>query len=270
MTRAENIRPEDRIVLVTGGGTGIGAASAIMLGRQAAHVVLASHLPVEEMEPVCQTIRDNGGSASAEVADVTDDAAVAAMVGRIVDRHGRIDAVLNSAGIFDITPLFGTEGARIQRLIDVNYIGSFNVMNHVLPVMRAQGGGAIVNIASGAAILGQGGYAGYAASKAAIMHFTRTISAELAGTRIRVNSIAPGAVRTQMTAVVHTPQTPEMAAARDRIEATSPSPYGVGFAEPEDIASIVVFLLSDAARAIQGACIVADQGLSAAMPTLGQ
>jgi 3-oxoacyl-[acyl-carrier protein] reductase len=269
MSRTENIGPKDRIILITGGGTGIGAASAIMLGKEAAHVVLASHLPVAEMEPVCRIIRDNGGSASAEVADVTDDAAVAEMIQRIAKRHSRIDAVLNSAGIFDITPLFGTEGKRVQRLMDVNYIGSFNVMNHVLPIMRAQGGGTIVNIASGAAVLGQGGYAGYAASKAAIVHFTRTMSAELKGTRIRVNSIAPGAIRTQMTAMVHSPQTPEMVVALDRIEATSPSPYGTAFMEPEDIAEIVVFLMSDAARAIQGACIVADQGLSAAMPTLG-
>jgi len=205
---------------------------------------------------------------SAEIADVTDEAAVTAMIARIVGRYGRIDALVNAAGIFDVTPLFQTDLARAQRLIDVNYIGSVNVINHVLPVMRTQHRGAIVNMASGAAILGQGGYAHYAASKSAIMHFTRTMAAELKGTGIRANSVAPGAVRTQMTAVVHTPQTSEMAAARDRLEATSPSPYGTAFMEPEDIAAVVIFLLSNAARAIQGACIVADQGLSAAMPTL--
>jgi NAD(P)-dependent dehydrogenase (short-subunit alcohol dehydrogenase family) len=260
---------DGRIALVTGGSTGIGAASAIMLAREIAHVAVASYLPEAEMADICAAIEKEGASASAHVLDVTDDEAVAALIAELSARHGRIDIVVNSAGIFDITPVFDTGAARIQRLIDVNYMGSFNVMNHVLPVMRAQGGGAIVNIASGAAVLGQGGYAGYAASKAAIKHFTHTVSAELAGTRIRVNSIAPGAIRTAMTAVVHTPQSPEMQAARDRIEATSPSPFGTAFMEPEDIASIVMFLVSDASRAIQGACIVADQGLSAAMPTLG-
>jgi NAD(P)-dependent dehydrogenase (short-subunit alcohol dehydrogenase family) len=259
---------DSRIALVTGGGTGIGAACATMLGAQIAHVVVSSHLPVVEMQPVCDAIHAKGGSASAETADVTDDAATKAMIERVIARHGRIDALVNAAGIFDVTPLFDTDIVRVKRLMDVNFIGAVNVMNHILPGMRAQGRGAIVNIASGAAILGQGGYAHYAASKSALMHFTRTISAELKRTGIRVNSVAPGAVRTQMTALVHTPQTPEMTAARDKLEAVSPSPYGTAFMEPEDIAAVVVFLLSDAARAIQGACVVADQGLSAAMPTL--
>lgn len=259
---------EPRIALVTGGGTGIGAACALMLGAQATHVIVCSNLPIAEMQPVCDAITAKGGSASADTVDVTDDAAAKAMVARIMSRYGRIDSLVNAAGIWDITPLFGTEGKRIERLFHVNFMGSFNMMNHVLPVMRAQGGGAIVNIASGAAILGQGGYAAYAASKAAIVHFTRTIAAELARTGIRVNSVAPGAVRTAMTALVHTPKTPEMAAALARIEAQSPSPYGTAFMEPDDIAAVVLFLLSDAARAIQGTCIVADQGLSAAMPTL--
>lgn len=257
-----------KVALITGGATGIGAACAGMLAAQGVHVVISSHLPVADMQAACDAIIAAGGSACAETADVTDDTATGAMVERVAGRYGRIDFLVNSAGIFDLTPLFGTESARVQRLMDVNYMGSFNVMSHVLPVMRAQGAGAIVNISSGAAILGQGGYAAYSASKAAITHFTRTMSAELAGTGIRVNAVAPGAIRTEMTAFVHTPRTPEMQAARNRIEATSPSPYGTGFLEPEDIASIVLFLLSDAARAIQGACIVADQGLSAAMPPL--
>jgi 3-oxoacyl-[acyl-carrier protein] reductase len=259
---------ESKVALVTGGGSGIGAATARMLGAAGAHVVISSHLPTAEMRPTRDRIRDEGGSASIETADVTDDLATKAMIERIVTGYGRIDFLVNSAGIFDITPVFNTESARIRRLVDVNYLGSVNVMNHVLPVMRAQGGGAIVNIASGAAVLGQGGYAAYAASKAAIMHFTRTIAPELARTGIRANAIAPGAIRTAMTAIVHTPESPEMEAARDRIVERSPSPYGTAFIEPEAIAEVIMFLLSDGARAIHGTCIVADQGLSAAMPTL--
>jgi 3-oxoacyl-[acyl-carrier protein] reductase len=253
---------------VTGGGTGIGAACARLLGAQAEHVIIASQLPVAEMQPVCDAIISNGGSASAETADVRDDTATKAMVERVVAQYGRIDSLVNAAGVFDMTPLFDTECGRVQRLFDVNFLGSFNSMNSVLPVMRAQGSGAIVNIASAAAIVGQGGFAAYAASKAAIVHFTRTIAPELARTGIRVNAVAPGAVRTAMTAMVHSPATPAMAAALARMEATSPSPYGTAFLEPEDIAAVVIFLLSDAARAIHGTCVVADQGFSAAMPTL--
>lgn len=260
---------DHRVALVTGGGTGIGAATAIMLAKQIAHVAIASDLPLNEMDNVCAALTGEGATASAHQVDVTDEAAVAALIKEVAALHGRIDIAVNSAGIFDITPFGSTPAARIQRLMDVNYMGSFNVMNHVVPVMKAQGRGSIVNFASGAAILGQGGYAGYAASKAAIMHFTRTVSAELARTGIRVNSIAPGPIRTAMTEMVHAPETPEMKVALDRIEAATPSPYGLAFMEPEDMAAIVMFLVSDASRAIHGACIVADQGLSAAMPTLG-
>jgi len=259
---------ESKVALVTGGSTGIGAATARMLGAAGAHVVIASHLSSTEMQSACEEVRRAGGTSSTETADVTDDSAIKAMVDSIVSRRGRIDFLVNSAGIFDITPVFETDSTRTKRLMDINYLGSVNVMTHVLPVMRAQKAGVIVNIASGAAVLGQGGYAAYAASKAAIMHFTRTIAPELARTGIRANAIAPGAIRTAMTAMVHDPQSPEMVAVKNRIVERSPSPYGTAFIEPEDIASVIMFLLSDSAKAIHGTCIVADQGLSAAMPPL--
>lgn len=259
---------DSKVAIVTGGCSGIGAACARMLADKGAHVVVTSHLSIDEMQPVCDEIHGSGGTATAITADVTDEKAVKLLVQDVAAIHGRIDMLVNGAGLFDITPLFESDVSRIRKMVEINFLGSVTMLNHVLPVMRAQKRGAVVNIASGSAILGQGGYAGYAASKAAIAHFTRTIAPELAHSGIRVNAVAPGAVRTAMTAMVHTPQSAEMVAAYERIKATTSSPYGTAFMEPEDIAEVILFLLSDAARAIQGACIVADQGFSAALPTL--
>jgi NAD(P)-dependent dehydrogenase (short-subunit alcohol dehydrogenase family) len=257
---------DGRIILVCGGTSGIGAACAKRLAPEVRHVVLASERPPAEAQALRDQIAEAGGASSVEQADVRDAAAVQAMVGRIAEAYGRIDGLVNAAGVFSQASVWDTTDDDIQKMFSVNLMGTFNVVKHVLPVMKAQGGGSIVNMASANATIGVMGTATYSASKAAVMHYTRTIAPELARTGIRINSVGPGPVRTPMTASMHSPTTPEMAEALKWVEANNTSPFGTFFSEPEDIAAIVRFLLSNEARAIHGACIVADQGLSAALP----
>jgi len=121
------------------------------------------------------------------------------------------------------------------------------------------------NIASGAAVLGVNEFAVYAATKAAIAHFTRTLAPELRRTNIRINAIGPGSVRTPMLGFASDELTPEQQAGMIRREARSVSPYGNPIMEPGDIAEVALFLVSDAARALHGSFVLADQGISSAM-----
>jgi len=147
----------------------------------------------------------------------------------------------------------------------VNTIGPISMIQAALPAMRRSGGGAIVNISSGAAVLGVNEFAVYAATKAAIAHFTRTLAPELRRSNIRCNAIGPGSVRTPMLGFESDELTPEQQQGMARREARSISPYGNAMMEPDDIAQVALFLCSDAARALQGSFVLADQGISSAM-----
>jgi 3-oxoacyl-[acyl-carrier protein] reductase len=154
---------------------------------------------------------------------------------------------------------------KIETMFAVNAIGPIMMIRTAIPVMRRGGGGAIVNISSGAAVIGVAQFAAYAATKAALQHFTRTLAPELARSGIRVNAIGPGSVRTPMLGFIGDTLTQDQIASMAKRAAGSVSPYGNPMMEPEDIAQIVLFLVSDASRAVQGAFILADQGFTAAM-----
>ena len=147
----------------------------------------------------------------------------------------------------------------------MNAVGPIMVIQLAIPAMRRAGGGAIVNISSGAAVLGVNQFAVYAATKAAIQHFTRTLAPELRRSSIRVNSIGPGSVRTPMLGFTDSELTEAQLASLAKRAAGSVSPYGNVMMEPGDIAELVLFLVSDASRALQGSFLLADQGVTAAM-----
>ena len=256
---------EGKIAIVTGAGTGIGAAVAALLARQGAHVVVTSELAVEAMQPVVDRIAAAGGSASAVTCDVTDRTAVARLISSVEAMHDRLDILVQSAGVCFWGPLEEMSASKIDLMFGVNVIGPITMIQAALPAMRRAGGGAIVNISSGAAVLGVNEFAVYAATKAAIAHFTRTLAPELRRTNIRINSIGPGSVRTPMLGFMEDELTPEQAAGMVRREARSASPYGNGMMEPDDIAQVALFLVSDAARALHGSYVLADQGISSAM-----
>ena len=256
---------EGKIAIVTGGGTGIGAAISALFAAKGAHVVVTSELPVEQMQPVVDRIVTAGGSASAATCDIMDREAIARLVADTERDHGRIDILVQSAGVCFWEPIEQMSARKIDLMFGVNAIGPISMIQAVLPAMKRAGGGAIVNISSGAATLGVHEFAVYAATKAAIAHFTRTLAPELRRTNIRVNSIGPGSVRTPMLGFVEDELTPEQQAGMVKREARSVSPYGNAILDPDDIAQVALFLVSDAARALHGSYVLADQGISSAM-----
>jgi 3-oxoacyl-[acyl-carrier protein] reductase len=256
---------DGKIAIVTGGGTGIGAATAALLAAKGAHVVVTSELAEAAMRPVVERIRDAGGKAEARTCDVTDRAAIARLIGEVDRGHGRLDILVQSAGVCFWEPIEQLSARKIDLMFGVNVIGPISMIQAALPLMKRAGGGAIVNIASGAAVLGVAEFAVYSATKAALAHFTRTLASELRRTNIRINSIGPGSVRTPMLGFASETLTPEQQAGMLRREARSMSPYGNPIMAPEDIAEVALFLVSDEARALHGSFVLADQGVSSAM-----
>lgn len=254
-----------KVAIVTGGGSGIGAAISALYARQGAHVVVTSEQPLEALAPVVDRITAEGGQASAATCDVTDRAAIGRLIAAVERDHGRLDILAQSAGVCVWKPIEQLPAAMVDLMFGVNVIGPISMIQAALPLMKRTGGGAIVNISSGAAVLGVPEFAVYAATKAAIAHFTRTLAPELRRTNIRINAIGPGSVRTPMLGFVGDDLTPEQAAGMVKREARSVSPYGNAMMEPDDIAQVALFLVSDAARGLHGAFVLADQGISSAM-----
>ncbi|WP_454648708.1 SDR family NAD(P)-dependent oxidoreductase [Bradyrhizobium liaoningense] len=256
---------EGKIAVVTGGSTGIGAAISSLFAAKGAHVVVTSELPVEAMLTVVDRIIEAGGSASAVTCDITDRDAVANLMTGVEQEHGRLDILVQSAGVCFSDPIEQMSAKKVDLMFGVNVVGPIAMIQAALPIMRRTGGGAIINISSGAVALGIQQFAVYAATKAAIAHFTRTVAPELRRTNIRINSIGPGSVRTAMLGFTSDELTPEQQEGMIKREARSVSPYGNALMDPEDIAQVALFLASDAARALHGAYVLADQGISSAM-----
>jgi 3-oxoacyl-[acyl-carrier protein] reductase len=256
---------EGKIAVVTGGSTGIGAAISSLFAAKGAHVVVTSELPVEAMLTVVDRIIEAGGSASAVTCDITDRCAIANLMTGVEQEHGRLDILVQSAGVCFSDPIEQMSAKKVDLMFGVNVVGPIAMIQAALPIMRRTGGGAIINISSAAAALGVQQFAVYAATKAAIAHFTRTVAPELRRTNIRINSIGPGPVRTAMLGFTSDELTPEQQEGMIKREARSVSPYGNALMDPEDIAQVALFLASDAARALHGAYVLADQGISSAM-----
>jgi 3-oxoacyl-[acyl-carrier protein] reductase len=247
-----------KTAIIVGGSQGIGESTALRLAADGAIVVVVASTNKDKAQAVVDRIHAKGGTAYAEVADVVDPAAVQAMVGRVAAK-GRIDILVNSAGVFYPTPAGGTAQADVDRMIDINLKGSFYTISAVTPHMKAAGGGSIVNISSCAGMMGFGGYSVYCATKGAIIMMTRALAIELGPHHINVNAIAPGNTATPMNLDIRTK--PELAPFLESMAARTPS--GRTYSTPEDMAGMIAFLVSDAARAMHGSTILMDEGFSA-------
>ena len=247
----------NRVALVTGASSGIGLATAAVLAREGADVAVLAR-PQDDLTEVVQVVRDHGRRALPISADVRDPAAVRAAFDRVEAELGPVDAVHNNAGISRVAPLVDTTDDIFGDLVAINLAGSFYVLREAARAMQGRRGGAIVNTGSELALIGQPGYVAYTATKGAIVAMTRSAAAELISWGIRVNAVCPGTTRTPLLLAEF-----DGAADPETEIAENAASVALGrFAEPQEIAEAVVFLLSERASYLVGTHVVVDGGRS--------
>jgi cyclopentanol dehydrogenase len=247
------VRLAGRVALISGAARGQGAAEARMFAREGAAVVLGD-VRHALGEAVAQQVRDAGGRARYVPLDVTEEADWARAVAIAEQDFGRLDVLVNNAGILGRPGIMATTRAIWDRVIAVDQTGPFLGMQAAIPAMRRAGGGSIVNISSALALVGYGESASYTAAKGALVALTRTVAVELAPEGIRVNVITPGVIDTPMV---------DDARAGDQRE-----PQGVEVAPlqraglADEVAAAVLYLASDDAGFVTGATLPVDGGLT--------
>jgi NAD(P)-dependent dehydrogenase (short-subunit alcohol dehydrogenase family) len=242
-----------RVAIVTGGGTGIGAATARVLAENGADVVIASRTLADLEEVAARIEADTGRRALPVVTDVKREDDVEAMVGRTVDVFGRVDVLVNNAGGTRLGPLESLPPKAWDSAFDLNVRSAYLATRAVGPHMRSVGGGAIVNVSSGAGLTGVKGGAHYASAKAALQMFTRVSAAEWGPHGIRCNCVAVGLVAS------------ERAVAAWEVAGLSPEAMTADRparrpGRPEEVAYPVLFLVSDAASFVNGETLAVNGG----------
>ncbi|MEW5739651.1 MAG: 3-oxoacyl-[acyl-carrier-protein] reductase [Myxococcota bacterium] len=241
----------NKVALVTGGSRGIGRAIAVELGKRGATVVLSYAGNEAAAAETVKTIVEAGGKAKAVRFDVADTEACAKAVEDVVKEFGRIDVLVNNAGVAIDGLLMRFKDEDWDKTLDTNLKGAFALMRAVSRPMMKQKGGAIVNLSSVVGEMGNAGQAAYAASKAGLIGLTKSVARELASRNIRVNCVTPGFITTDMTAGLD-------AALKEKMTAAIPLSR-IGNAE--EVAAAVAFLASDAASYITGEVLKVNGGM---------
>ena len=255
------MRLEGKVAIVTGGGSGMGQATAILFAKEGAKVVIACRNTAGSGEETASIIKKAGGEAIFIKTDVSKAQDVQKMVKAAIDVYGRLDALYNNAAVQGnvfLTPDVTEE--LYDKYMDINLKGVWLGMKYAIPEMLNNRAGSITNVASISALVGQRGLSHYAASKGGIISLTRVTAMEYAAKNIRVNCICPGLVRTPIW---------------DQMEKASPGSLqkfvdGVPmrrYAKPEEIAQLALFLASDESSFITGSVIVIDGGATASAST---
>jgi NAD(P)-dependent dehydrogenase (short-subunit alcohol dehydrogenase family) len=241
-----------KVLFATGAGSGLGAATARRFAAEGGRIAVVD---LDSDRAAALAAELDGSIAVA--CDVSDEASVEQAVQETQERLGRLDCVLNTAGYAQFTPIEELSLAEWNRMLAVHLTGTFLVCRAALPRLRAAGGGAIVNVASVAALLARPSLGAYAAAKGGIISFSRQLALDAAADNVRVNVIAPGSVRTPMTAPVY---------AEPGVEDGRPmQPHAIQprLADPEELAAPICFLLSDEASFFTASLVVADGGATA-------
>lgn len=262
-------RLEGTIAAITGGASGLGAATARRFVEEGARVVLGD-IQDDLGEQIAAEL---GASASYHHCDVTVESDVAGLVDAALGEHGRLDVMINNAGVVGARgPISLTPAEEFARTIDVHLIGTFHGMKHAARAMQPPQSGSIISLASVAGVQGGLGPHAYAAAKHAIVGLTKNVAAELCRSGIRVNCIAPGSTVTPMVAMARLDDHDAMDAVTAQLAAKAPIKDRPGL--PIDIANAALYLASDESGNTNGHCLVVDGGLttgsSAAEPPYAQ
>ena len=252
------MRLAGKVALITGAARGIGAATARRFVAEGARVALADRRR-EEGEALLEALEaERTGSSIFVALDVADEAGWQAAVEQTLTAFGRMDVLVNNAGVIRVAPIEKTDLEMFEKVIATNLRGTFLGIRSVTPCMKRAGGGSIVNFSSPQGLEGREGFSVYSASKFGIRGLTKTAAIELGPAGIRVNSVVPGPTRTKMT---------ERKGWTDADYATAYRGYPLGrMADPREIAEVVVFLASDDASFVTGADYVVDGGVLVGKP----
>jgi NAD(P)-dependent dehydrogenase (short-subunit alcohol dehydrogenase family) len=260
VTQPTTLRLQGKIAVITGAGSGMGLAMATRFAAEGAAVV-AGDWNVARLDQAVANIRDNGGTILGAQGNIADRATAESLVDLAVSTHGRIDVLVNNAGVMDYMQGIGELSEEVwRRVLGINLEGPLYTMRRAVPQMVKQGGGSIVNIASTAGIEGGAAGAAYTASKHGLVGLTRNTAWMYAKQGIRCNAICPGGTQTNIAETM--PQ--------ERLDVAGATRAGAyaslipAVLQPEDIAALALFLASDESRYINGAIIPADAGWTAA------
>ena len=250
---SDKLLQNDHVAIVTGGSTGIGRAIAVDLAANGAKVVVNFNHSAEAANDVVETITQKGGTAIAVQADVSSLNSAADLIKFTLDSFGQIDILVNNAGTTRDTLLLSMKESQWDDVLNTNLKSVFNCSKAaVRPMIRRKKGGRIINISSVSGIIGQPGQANYAASKAGIIGFSKSLAKELGSRAITVNVVAPGFVLTNLTANLP-----------DELVNQSMDFIPLGrWGDPQEIANVVTFLASSKASYITGAVIQVDGGIA--------
>lgn len=251
---------KNKVALVTGGARGIGAATVKEFAARGYTVVSVDTLE-DEGEALCEQVRNNGGDCLFFKCDVSNEEQVRRVVESVLQKYGRVDTLLNIAGIVLVKPFNEITFEEYKKTFDVNVGGIFLFTKYVLPIMKQQKSGAIVNMASVSAHVGQTDHVMYGATKGAILAMTRALAWEVAPYNIRVNSISPGSVDTPMLRSDISLESDRTGLPFDQVKKLREGEQAFNrWADPAEIARPIYFLASDEASFITGTDLLVDCG----------
>lgn len=238
-------------VLVTGAARGLGRATALAFARRGARLTIVD-IEAERLEQTRVDILAVGAEVEAIAADIAHRETCVTAVARAVERHGRLDVLCNVAAVLRFHAIAEVTQDQWERIMAVNVSAPFYFCQAAIPHLLASHGN-IVNVTSQGALLGSAFIVPYATSKAALLHMTRCMAMEYVKQPIRINAVSPGTMKTEISAGLEWPRDVDKELVQ-RFSGVRPP------GEPEDVAEVIVFVASDQARAIHGACVPADQG----------